>query len=89
MGAACKARAREGGHRATKLEHTRFHGSRRLRRTELKQAKIHDKDVAFVCGWTIHNFPEAKASVAMNGLYLGFVPEDLLEGACAGERNAG
>jgi integrase len=83
--AACDALARERGHRLAKLEHTRFHGFRRLRRTELKQAKIHDKDVAFICGWTIHSFPEARASVAMNGLYLGFIPEDLFEAVCAGE----
>ncbi|HET9965564.1 MAG TPA: hypothetical protein VFQ10_09235 [Rubrobacter sp.] len=86
---ACEALARERGHRLAKLERTRFHGFRRLRRTELKQTKIHDKDVAFVCGWTIHNFPEAKASAAMNGLYLGFIPEDLLEAACVGEGNVG
>lgn len=85
---ACDALARECGHRLAKLEHTRFHGFRRLRRTELKQAKIHDKDVAFSCGWTIHSFLEAKASVAMNGMYLGFIPEDLVEAVCAGEGNS-
>lgn len=84
---ACEALAREHGHRLTKLERTRYHGFRRLRRTELKQAKVHDKDVAFVGGWTIHSFPEAKASAAMNGLYLGFIPEDLIEAVCAGEGN--
>jgi hypothetical protein len=84
-----EALTRERGHKLPELEHTRFHGFRRLRCTELKQAKIHDKDVAFSCGWSIHSFPEAKASVAMNGFYLGFIPEDLLEAACAGEGNIG
>lgn len=85
---ACEMVARERGHRLAKLERTRYHGFRRLRRTELKKAKIHDKDVAFACGWTIHSFPEAQAS-AMNGQYLGFVPEDLLAAACVGEGNVG
>ena len=76
---ACETLVRERGRRLAKLVHTQFHGFRRLRRTELKQAKVHDKDTAFVCGWTIASFPDSQASGAMNGYYLGFSPEDLLE----------
>ena len=85
----CEDLARERGHRLRKLERTRYHGFRRLRRTEMKQARVHDKDTAFVGGWTINSFPDAKGSSAMNGYYLGFSAEDLLEAVCVGEGNAG
>jgi hypothetical protein len=62
---------------------TRWHGWRRQRRTELKNAKIHDKDVACLLGATVSAHAQKNS---INGNYLGFEAQTLFDAACVGQR---
>lgn len=63
-------------------ERTRWHGWRRQRRTELKNLRVHDKDAAAICLFSVVGLA---TKGAMNGHYLGFSARDLFEAACAGQ----
>lgn len=65
-----------------KRERTRWHGWRRQRRTQLKEMRVHDKDAAAICMFSVVGLA---AKGAMNGHYLGFNARDLFEAACAGQ----
>jgi len=61
---------------------TRWHGWRRQRRTELKNAKVHDKDVACLLGATVSAHAQKNS---INGNYLGFDAQILFDAACVGQ----
>ncbi len=65
--------ARRAGETLPKLARGIWHPFRRLFRNERKWAKFHDRDVAYIGGWT-YTTPDA-----MNGAYLAYDPQELLD----------
>lgn len=82
--------ARESGDLVVRRRGSLWKGFRSMRRTELKRrefGRIHEKDIAFVGGWSINSFPELQHNTAMTGYYLGIDPDELLEAVSQGDGN--